>query len=831
MDNGKDESFARSIYFYIVIAIFLFGIGVIVFSVMLKWEAWMIPVIIALSVMNWILFLMNRVTVRAGSMISGCSLIFLVFYYCSKAVSVYYCSVIILLMVVLFIYTYERILIWGGTVAGLAGILYNLASSYLTGEKAYDTYEILSISQVFIIIPLAIILILCINKAVLRETEECKQKIETLTRDNEKAYDFLSNVSHELRTPVNAIIGISGIMQKEEHTPQTMDRLNAISVAGHRVSEQIRDILDYSEIDTKTLVVNNEAYMISSVISELIAELSVSENYGLELIVDIDPHTPSVLKGDASKIKRILWQLIRNGYKYTREGGVYLYVHPRRRDYGINLILEVDDTGIGMNEEEVESVYDRFYQADSSRARTAGGIGLGIPVVNGLAESMRGVLSIESREGQGTRAIVSIPQEVEDDTPCMVLEAECVVAGFLGFVTTGSLRIRDYYMEMIGRLARELPVEFHRVLSRRELEKLTDSLKITHLFVGTGEYLENRDYIDGLSQKMNVALVADLDFEGNVGNNIAVFAKPFYGMQIMRFLNDPDTFKDNRDEGAVLFPDLKTLVVDDEHLNLIVAEEIFSGYGMKVSCCESGKEALERCMNEDYDIVFMDHMMPEMDGVEAMHRIRQALAKKNRETIIIALTANASSMAKDMLLKEGFDGFIPKPIQTGELEGVLMNLLPQSAVRSDAKAGHNMNGGSENDSGSGEKEEKTGTKRDPFEILENAGVNTVYALSCCGNVRPLYMDILREYADESAEKKGELVKAFEARDFENYTIRIHGLKSTSRLIGAESVSALAAGLEEAAKSGDEEKVKKLQEEFMPGYEALVEAIKIALSEA
>ena len=252
---------------------------------------------------------------------------------------------------------------------------------------------------------------------------------------------------------------------------------------------------------------------------------------------------------------------------------------------------------------------------------------------------------------------------------------------------------------------------------------------------------------------------------------------------------------------------------------------------MKVSCCESGKEAVERCKNEDYDIVFMDHMMPEMDGVEAMHRIRQALAKKNRETIIIALTANASSMAKDMLLKEGFDGFIPKPIQTGELEGVLMNLLPQSAVRSDANADHNMAGGSENNAGSGEKEEKPDTKRDPLEILENAGLNTVYALSCCGNVRPLYMDILREYADESAEKKGELLRALEARDFENYTIRIHGLKSTSRLIGAESVSALAAGLEEAAKSGDEEKVKKLQEEFMPGYEALVEAIKIALSEA
>ncbi len=838
MDNGKEESFARRIYFYIVIAIFLFGIGVIVFDIMLKWEAWMLPVIIALSAINWIIFLMNRVTVKTGSIISGCSLIFLVFYYCSKAVSVYYCSVIILLMVVLFIYTYERVLIWGGTIAGIAGIFYNLTSSYLTGEKAYDRYELLSISQVFVIIPLAIILIVFINNAALRETEDYKKRIETLTRDNEKAYDFLANVSHELRTPVNAIIGISGIMQKEEHEPQTMDRLNAISVAGHRVSEQIKDILDYSEIDTGTLVVNNENYMIGSVISELIAQLSVTENYGLELVIDIDPYTPSVLKGDASKIKRILWQLIRNGYKYTREGGVYLHVHPRRRDYGINLILEVEDTGIGMNEEEIESVYDRFYQADSSRARTAGGIGLGIPIVNGLAESMRGVLSIESREGQGTKAVVSIPQEVEDDTPCMFLEKECVVAGFLGFVTTGSLRIREYYMDMIGRLARELPVEFHRVLSRRELEKLTDSIKVTHLFVGTGEYLDNRDYIDGLSQKMNVALVADLDFDDHVRDNIAILAKPFYGMQIMRFLNDPDSFKDNRDEGIVLFPGLRALVADDEHMNLVVAKEIFSGYGMEVSCCESGKEAVELCKNEDYDIVFMDHMMPEMDGVEAMHRIRQALAKKNRETIIIALTANASSMAKEMLLKEGFDGFIPKPIQTGELESVLISFLPKSVVRNDTRTGRKIMEGLKNEKGTGEKEEKedkkeeeADIKRDPFELLENAGINTEYGVSCCGNIRSLYMEILKDFVTESAGKKGELIKAFEAKDFEKYTIRIHGLKSTSRLIGAERVSALAAELEKVAKNGDEEELSKLHKEFMPGYETLVEAIRIALSDA
>jgi len=605
-------------------------------------------------------------------------------------------------------------------------------------------------------------------------------------------------------------------MEKEELPEQVIGNIRAISGAGHRVSEQIGDILDFTEIDMGKLTVTRETYMINSLVNDLLVQLSFAEDYGLELVIDMDPLIPAELVGDASKIKKILWHLICNGYKFTKEGGVYVHIYPIKREYGINLVLEVTDTGIGMSAEEIDRAYEKFYQSDSGKTRTAGGLGLGIPIVNGFTKAMNGVLAIESEDNEGTTVRVSIPQGVDDASPCISVRDgdNFVVIGFLGFMTTGHQSVREFYMRMIANIVRGFGVPFKRVQSRDELKRMIDSERITHVFIGTGEYLENRDYVDEIAGEMNVAVVADRDFHGEVGRGVSLLPKPFYGGQIANFLNHAFDGKENNAGERMTCPGLKVLVVDDEPMNLLVARGIFETYGMVVDTAPGGREAIEMCSVKDYGVVFMDHMMPEMDGVEAMKRIRMNASRMHKEICIVALTANAISSAKEMFMSEGFDGFIPKPIEITEFERVMKRILPKSAIvyeKLEAESG--------SPAAAGRSENRVITAE-----LARYGVDTTGGLRYCGGDEDFYAQVLAEYAKDPESRLKELNGLYEKEDWHEYSIRVHAIKSTSKMIGASALSDMARELEEYSKKDDEPSIRKLHPDFVPKYEALLVAI-------
>jgi CheY-like chemotaxis protein len=161
-----------------------------------------------------------------------------------------------------------------------------------------------------------------------------------------------------------------------------------------------------------------------------------------------------------------------------------------------------------------------------------------------------------------------------------------------------------------------------------------------------------------------------------------------YAFPIVRVLNgelEAELGRENP-EDRVMFTGVRALVVDDEPMNLVVASGLFRDYGMDIDTAESGMEAIKKYEDGDYDVIFMDHMMPEMDGVEAMKRIRAVADASYRKPVIIALTANALSGAREMFMKEGFDGFIAKPVDTGECERVMNNVLPEEASRREGRA-------------------------------------------------------------------------------------------------------------------------------------------------
>ncbi len=817
MDRDEDDrEYFQTSHLMILISYTIFSVILAGESLLMGWEKWAILLITVGVVIAWILHIQQKMPVRSRQWIYSVEMMATFFFYGIHYTSAFDLAPVMIAVIMIYSMTGERKLITLCQATYYFTFGYEIVSALLDGVQ----YELLEVTRIALHLGL-VTMGGWIGRTIIDNWNKVlgssRSEIAELKEATNRLDNFLANVSHEIRTPVNAVMGLSTVLEKEDLPDAVISNIKAIQGAGHRVAEQIGDILDFTEIDMGKLSANDESYMINSLVNDLLSQLSFTEDYGLDLVVDMEAGVPAELKGDGAKIKKILWHLIVNGYKFTREGGVCVHIYSMKRDYGINLILEVKDTGVGIEEDELEHIYERFYQSDSGRSRIAGGLGLGIPIVNGFAQSMRGVLAIESVPDEGTTVRVSIPQEVDDPAPCISVadKKNCIVAGFLGFMTTGHPKVREYYMDMIAHLISGLGLAFYRVQSCSELERLLAMEKISHLFVGTGEYLENREYIDGLSEKMNVALVADKGFTGEVGKGLSIMPKPFYGAQVANFLNHAFESTELVGEEKMSTPGLRALVVDDEPMNLMVARGIFEVYGMVVSTASGGVEAIDMCLKQDYDIIFMDHMMPGMDGVEAMKRLRLNAAKKKKQLCIVALTANAISTAKEMFLSEGFDGFVPKPIEITELERVLKRVLPKSAIEyhTEEQKVPKRNGN--------ENEE---TEDDKYSVLRAAGIDPSVGLKYCRNEEDFYEQLLLEYAKDRKKKAGELKKMYEDGDLKNYGIRVHAIKSTSRMIGAAEVSDAARALEEAAKNEDSEKIDRLHPRFFGKYVGLMDGI-------
>ena len=806
-----------------IITLTVFSVVLIFLNRLLKWEGWMIPVVLAGMTLCLVIHISGKGTPRMRIYSYSLFLMFEAFYYAVNINTLYDSTALIVIMVFIFAATGERLLVFFGTMCGLGGLITHLLVVSKESGLTMEPSNIIRSCWQFTLILLGALLATRISASWVHTEKQFLEQIRRLEDTNTHANHFLVNVSHEIRTPVNAVMGLAAILEKEEMPQNVQEKIASIQEAGHRVAEQIADIMDFTEIDMKKLTVTRERYMINSLINDLLTQLGFFEDYGLDLVIDLSTDVPLELIGDSTKIKKILWHLITNSFKFTKTGGVYAHIYAKKRDYGINLVLEVSDTGIGMTESELEHISERFYQSDSGLSRTAGGLGLGMPIVNGFARAMNGFLHIESIPGQGTLVRVSIPQEISDPAPCIsVAEKEKLCsAGFLSFQTTKDPRVKQYYMEMIDHIVTGLGISFHRVISRDALEKLTAHCSITHLFVGTGEYVENQAYIDSLAQNMNVVLVEDKNFSGNIGAKIALLKKPFSGMQIANYLNHMqyDAVKD--EEKRMICPGVRALVVDDDPMNLLVARGIFDSYEMIVSTANSGAEAIECCRTTEYDIIFMDHMMPGMDGVEAMKHIRDDAGKRKRDVTVVALTANASSSAKEMFLSEGFDAFLPKPIELIELERVLKHLLPRSAVQYTEEAKKQQK----------RKPSVQPETKDPYSELKAFGVDIGAGMQYCQGDEMFYRTILAEYAKNRVQKCSELTAYYDSENWKDYAIRVHSIKSTSKMIGAEALSEQARKLEFAAKETDIAVLRENHAAFLAAYRELLDLVAALLGEA
>ncbi len=512
-----------------------------------------------------------------------------------------------------------------------------------------------------------------------KDTEDLERRNAERQNDKDDMEDFLVNISHELRTPVNVINGLSTILRKKDESGD----IASISDAGVRLAQQIDNIQDYSEIQRGSVLLEEDNYMISSLLNDIIAGYSVyQKEHTKDLIVDLDPKVPSVLKGDVRKIYRIIAHLLDNAFKFTNEGGAYLRVTTIPHGQSTNLVIAVTDTGIGLDPEEIEKINLGMYQSNRKRSRSTGGIGLGLPIVYGFVRNMNGFINIESKKGEGTTVHVSITQEVVDPAPCLRVEKDRFFNVIYHFDPRRykDSRMWEFYREMAVNTASDLRINMYFAPTAQDVEKLLDRGDITHVFMGEKEYTADPAFYDRISRNVTIAVSTTGDLISQ-NKRLVVLPRPLYGLPIVRVLNGEEgLLKPISDENAR--PDLdnvRALVVDDERLNLIVAKGLFKGYNMIVDTASSGQEAIQKFSDNEYDVVFMDHMMPQMDGVEAAKRIKDVALQQQKTARIVAFTANVVSGAREMFMSEGFAGFIGKPIDVNEFERTMKTVLPNGA--------------------------------------------------------------------------------------------------------------------------------------------------------
>jgi len=665
------------------------AIGFTIVSAMESWEFWVSPLLIVGAVALWVMHFAQRGDESTRENLYFLYGVFAALFHGVHETSLFDVAIVAAMMLSLYsamdrMYMLNVILAEYVMIMGIQGVLAVRGGTILSE---------LGVSSIALQAAAVICVYLICRRSVANRLEAAeaiaRHEAET-ERSESDIEDFLSNISHELRTPINVVNGMSTLMIKEG----AGEKAEAIRAAGIRLSSQVEDIQDYTECKREHIILEEENYRTDSLVNDVVASYRRYEDTDdLELVVDIEPSVPSMMCGDIRKLHKLFRHLLDNAVKFTEHGGIYIHVYASFEEYGVNLCFEVTDTGHGMTRKDIASTSKGLYQANKKRNRSTGGIGLGLAVVYGLTHAMGGFVKIESGLGRGTSVHIAIPQKVVDGTPCLML-GDAFAGDILFHVRSDKYKnpqVREFNRAMAVHLATGLRCPLYSAETVAEVERLRKKLNVRYVFMGQEEYEANPAYFDELSRNgVAVAVSARTGFRASAGSNVIVMPKPLYGIPVTRILNGEREYHDAdgvHQNGKPVFDGLRALVVDDEPMNLVVATGLFRDYKMVTDTAGSGKEAIEKLGVSEYDVVFMDHMMPEMDGVEAMKRIRE-MDCAGRTPLIIALTANAVSGAREMFLREGFDGFIAKPIDIGDFERVMKRVLPEDMVSyegSDAK--------------------------------------------------------------------------------------------------------------------------------------------------
>jgi len=693
---------------------------------------------------------------------------------------------------------------------------------------SYPTPSLLSLNHAmntvfFSMLFLILFLFIIINVFVARSENAMEKQNLQLLDANRKAEsasraksDFLAKMSHEIRTPMNAITGMAELLLRGELSCEARGYARDIKQAGNNLISIINDILDLSKIEAGKLEIVPVKYMLSSLINDTVNIIRMRlKEKTLRFFTNIDGNIPNNLIGDEVRLRQILLNLLTNAVKYTEKGLIGLTITVDKQDDNqVLLRMDVADTGKGIKTEHQANLFNEFVRVDKNQGIE--GTGLGLHITKRLCEAMGGKLSMESEYGKGSVFTAVVPQGIESKEPfAMVEEPERKKV----LVYEG----RVVYARSICWTLENLKVPHTVVTNQDDFTAALYREKWLYVFSGYGLYEKIKPLIEQCDsafyggKKPRLALMLEWGTEAYIPN-VRFVSIPVQSLSIANTLNGKadrrDYFESSVSSDVIrhTFPNARLLVVDDIATNLKVAEGLLSPYSAKVDTCLSGAEAIELVKQNKYDLIFMDHMMPEMDGIEATAAIRkiekEVSGKSGKQIPIIALTANAVVGMREMFFENGFNDFLSKPIDVSKLDEILDRWITI------------------------DKEQITKqitNKEEQNQIPAIPGVDVQKGIALLRGSLKAYKNILSMFCKDVAERLSQLQIMPEADTLPAFIIQVHSLKSVSASIGAQEVSSNAAGLEAAGKAADMDFIREHLPDFTVQLAELEKNIRSVIS--